>query len=144
MFDDPIKFKVNEKVAVQKPQKRSVRVKKPLKDIFGGTPCIYYILFYSILFCIFLFFVFLIALFIQTDSDKNISRTYKTYKILRLLTKFRFLIHFKIKKITFIKTVYIPNYQCLQNLACTFLRTILIAKGAQKRGGWVGGGGGGG
>ena len=36
----PFKLKVNQQVAVQNPQKTSVRAKKSLKDIFCGTPCI--------------------------------------------------------------------------------------------------------
>ena len=36
----PFKLKVNQGVAVQNPQKTSVRAKKLLKGIFCGTPCI--------------------------------------------------------------------------------------------------------
>ena len=36
----PLKLKVYHGVAVQNPQKTSVRAKKSLKDIFCGTPCI--------------------------------------------------------------------------------------------------------
>ena len=37
----PFKLRVNQGVAVQNPQKRSMRAKKPLKDHFCGTSRIY-------------------------------------------------------------------------------------------------------